>query len=158
MRVPGTWHPATVSTMEWPGNKGESGLYLRYTDGMEEWTAISLFGDTVVEVESTKKMRRSAKDKKRKQGAAESTDKFPESATEWLGYGATVRVKFKGKWCQGTVIGREHEAVMVQYEDGIVTHRPAPRPAHEGMQDKDIQAEDRSGRKVQAGRRHEVPI
>ena len=34
---------------------GELGLYLRYTDGMEEWTAISLFVDTVVEVESTKK-------------------------------------------------------------------------------------------------------
>ena len=123
MGVPGTWHPATVTTMEWPDDKGEPGLYLRYTDGMEEWTAISLFGDTVVEIESTKKVRRSAKDKKRKQGAAGSTDKFPESATEWLGYGATVRVKFKGKWCPGTVIGREHEAVMIQYEDGIKAHR-----------------------------------
>jgi hypothetical protein len=56
MGVPGTWHPATVSTMEWPDDKGEPGLYLRYTDGMGEWTAISLFGDTVVAVESTKKM------------------------------------------------------------------------------------------------------
>jgi hypothetical protein len=74
-----------------------------YTDGtcMEEWTAIGLFGDTVVEIESTKKMRRSAKDKKRKkQDAIEVTDKFPENATEWLGYGATSRVKFKGKWRQ----------------------------------------------------------
>ena len=34
-----------------------------------------------------------------------------------------VRVKFKGKWCQGAVIGREHETVMVQYDDGTVTHR-----------------------------------
>ena len=40
MGVPGTWHPATVSTMEWPDGKGAPGLYLRYTDGMEEWTAI----------------------------------------------------------------------------------------------------------------------
>ena len=74
MGVPGTWHPATVSTMEWPDGKGEPGLYLRYNasihvmDGMEEWTAISLFGDTVVEVESTKKIRCNPKDKKRKQG------------------------------------------------------------------------------------------
>ena len=56
MGVPGTWHPATVTTMEWPDGKGEPGLYLRYTDGTEEWTAISLFGDTVVEIESTKKV------------------------------------------------------------------------------------------------------
>ena len=44
----------------------------------------------MVLVESTKKMRCSAKDKKRKQG------KFHEGATEWLGYGATVEGKFKG--------------------------------------------------------------
>ena len=64
MGVPGTWHPATVSTMEWSEGKGEPGLYLRYTDGVEGWTAISLFGDTVVEVESTKKMRCNPKDRK----------------------------------------------------------------------------------------------
>ena len=88
-----------------------------------EWTAISLFGDTVVELESTKKMRRNSKDKKRKQGVAEGTDKFPEGVTEWLGYGATVKIKFRGKWCMGTVIGRESEGVMVRYADGIGVHR-----------------------------------
>ena len=51
-------------------------MYLGYTDGVEEWTAISLFGDTVGEVESTKRMRCSSKDRKRKQGAAADTDKF----------------------------------------------------------------------------------
>ena len=107
MGVPGTWHPTTVSTMEWPDDKGEPGMYSRYTDGTEEWSAISLFGDTVVEIESTKKMRCNPKDKKRNQGVAEGTDKFPEGVTEWLGYGATVQVEFGGKWCMGTVIGRE---------------------------------------------------
>ena len=34
MGVPGTWHPATVSTMEWPDDKGEPGLYLRYNTDM----------------------------------------------------------------------------------------------------------------------------
>ena len=82
-------------------------MYLRYTDGVEEWTAISLLGDTVVEVESTKRVMYNPKDRKRKQGAAAVTDKFPKGVTEWLGYGATVKVKFKGKWCAGTVIGRE---------------------------------------------------
>ena len=77
----------------------------------------------MVLVESTKKMRCSTKDKKRKQGVAEDTDKFPKGATEWLGYGATVKVKFKGKWYTGTVIGREHEGVMVRYADGIGVHR-----------------------------------
>ena len=57
MRVPKTWHPATASTMEWSDDKGEPGLYLSFTDGMEEWTDISLFGDTVIEVGPTKKMR-----------------------------------------------------------------------------------------------------
>ena len=36
MEVPGTWHPATVSTMEWPEDKGEPGLYLEYEDGTME--------------------------------------------------------------------------------------------------------------------------
>ena len=84
MGVPGTWHPATVSVMEWPDDKGEPGLYLRYADGVGEWTAISLFGGTVVEVESTKKIRCNPKDRKRKQGATKDTDKFPEGVTEWL--------------------------------------------------------------------------
>ena len=82
MEVPGTWHPAIVSTIECPDDKGEPGLYLRYTDDTEEWTAISPFGDTVVEVESTKKMRCNHKDKKRKQGVVEGTDEFPEGVTE----------------------------------------------------------------------------
>ena len=54
---------------------------------------------------------------------AKDTDKFPEGATEWLGYGSTVKVKFKGKWCTGTVIGRESEGVMVRYADVIGVHR-----------------------------------
>ena len=53
--------------------------------------------------------------------------KFPEGATEWLGYGSTVKVKFKGKWCTGTVIGREPEGVMVRYADGIGVHRACTR-------------------------------
>ena len=92
MGVPRTWHPATVSSMEWPDGKDEPGLYLRYTDGVEEWTTISFFGDTAVEVEPTKSMRCSSKDRKRKQGTAADTDKFPEGVTEWLGYGASVKV------------------------------------------------------------------
>ena len=98
-------------------------MYLRYTDGVEEWTAISLFEDTVVEVESTKRMRCSPKDRKRKQGVAADTDKFPEGVTGWLGYRATRKVKFKGKWCTGTGIGREPAEMMVQYADGIGVHR-----------------------------------
>ena len=54
------------------------------TDDMDGWTAINPFGDTVVEVESTKKMRYNPKDKKRKQGVAEGTDRFSEGVTEWL--------------------------------------------------------------------------
>ena len=54
---------------------------------------------------------------------AEDTDKFPEGVTEWLGYGATVKVKFGGKWCMGTVKGRESGGVMVWYADGIGVHR-----------------------------------
>lgn len=136
IRVPGTWHPATVSAMEWPDDKGEHGLYLRYVDGTEEWTGISLFGDTVVEMKSTKKLRRNPESRKRKQGAAKDTEKFPKEATEWLGYGARVRVRFGERWCAGTVIGREHEGAMVQYKDG--TDWGPPRPAHEGLQNKNI--------------------
>ena len=54
---------------------------------------------------------------------AEGTDKFPEGVTEWLGYGATFKVKFKGMWCMGTVIGREPKEVMVRYADVIGVHR-----------------------------------
>ena len=66
-------------------------MYLRYTDGVGEWTAMRLFGDTVVEVESTKKMRRNAKDKKKKQGVAGGTHKFPENVTRQSGWDVELR-------------------------------------------------------------------
>ena len=96
--VPGTWHPAIVSDMEWPDDKGEPGLYLKYaTDGLEEWTAMSLFGDTVLPIETTKKMRHNVKDRKRKQDCVEYTEQFPREATDWLGHGATIKVKWGGQ-------------------------------------------------------------
>ena len=59
---------------------------------------MSLFGDTVEPIpKTTKRMRHNMKDKKRKQDQVEGTEKFPQGTTEWLGYGATVRAKFKGK-------------------------------------------------------------
>ena len=95
LKVPGTWHPATVSNMEWPEDKGEPGLYLKYAaDGLEEWTAMSLFGDTVLPIETTKKMKPNVNDRKRKQDCVEYTEQFPREATEWLGYGATLKVKW----------------------------------------------------------------
>ena len=81
----------------------------------------------MVEVEPTKKMRCNPKDKQRKQGVAEGTDKFHEGATEWLGYGAAVKVKFKGEWCTVTVIGRKPEGVVIRYADGIGVHRDLHR-------------------------------
>ena len=127
MKVPGTWHPATVSTMEWPEDRGEPGLYLKYAaDGFEEWTAISLFGDTVLPIESTKKMKPNVNIKKRKQDQVEYTEHFPKEATEWLGYGAQVKVKWGSKWIPGTVVGREPGGIMVKYEgrkqDSIGVH------------------------------------
>ena len=58
---------------------------------------------------------------------AEGTDKLPEGVTEWLGYGATIKVKFGGKWCMGTVIGREPYGPVREWDRG------PPRPAQKGV-------------------------
>ena len=136
--VPGTWHPATAPTMRWPGGKGGPGLCLRCTDGVKEWAAISLFGDTVVLVESTKKMRCSTKDKKGKQGVAGGTDKPPEGAAGWLGHGATVQVTSKGR--SGGARARSQGGILREYCNGPLHRwgRGLPWPAHEGMQNKYI--------------------
>ena len=96
-KVKGTWHSAGTTNTEWPEEKGIPGVYLEYTDGIVEWTAMDLFGDTVQLIPpKTKRMRHNTRDKKRKQDQAlEYTETFPEEATEWLGYGSLLRVKFR---------------------------------------------------------------
>ena len=79
-------------------------------------------GDTVLPIETTKKMKHNVKDKKRKQDCVEYTEQFPQEATDWLGYGATIKVKWGAKWLKGVVIGREPEGIMVKYGGGIGVH------------------------------------
>ena len=107
-KVMGTWHSARTTTTEWPEEKGIPGVYLEYTDGIVEWTAMDLFGDTIQIIPATtKKMRHNKKSRKRKQDQAlEYTEAFPEEATEWLGYGSLISVKFRSGWYPGQVIGR----------------------------------------------------
>ena len=109
-KVKGTWHSARTTTTEWPEEKGIPGVYLEYTDGIVEWTAMDLFGDTVQVImipANTKKTRRNTKSRKRKQEQPpEYTEIFPEEATEWLGYGSLISVRFGSRWCPGRIIGR----------------------------------------------------
>ena len=123
-KVKGTWHSARTTNMEWPEEKGIPGVYLEYTDGVVEWTAMDLFGDTVQIIPTkTKKMKHNQKNKKRKQDQAPGyTETFPAEATEWLGYGSLVKVKFKSEWCPGQVIGRGAKGILVQYSDGVGEH------------------------------------
>ena len=57
------------------------------------------FGDTVQMVpKTTKKMKHNTKNKKREHGQAPAyTETFPVGATEWLGYGSLLDVKFKSR-------------------------------------------------------------
>ena len=64
-KVKGTWRSARTRSMEWTEEKGIPGVYLEYTDGIVEWTAMDLFGDTVQIIPNkTKKMRHNQKDRK----------------------------------------------------------------------------------------------
>ena len=48
--------------------------------------------------ETTKKMKHNTKNKKREHGQAPAyTETFPVGATEWLGYGSLLDVKFKSR-------------------------------------------------------------
>jgi hypothetical protein len=67
-------------------------------------------------------MKHNAKDKKRKQDQVEYTEQFSQEATDRLGYGATMKVKWAAKWLKGVVIGREPEGITVKYGDGIRVH------------------------------------
>ena len=51
-------------------------------------------------------------------------EQFPKEATEWLGYGARLQVRFGKGWCVDKVhvVGRERGKVMVEYADGVGTH------------------------------------
>ena len=123
-KVKGTWHSARATNAEWPEEKGVPGVYLEYTDGIVEWTAMGLFGDTMqIILPKTKRMKHNRKDKKRKQDQAlEYTETFPEEATEWLGYGSLMKVKFRSGWHPGQVIGRDTKGILVQYSDGVGEH------------------------------------
>ena len=122
----GTRHSARTTTTEWPDEKGIPGVYLHveYTDGIVEWTAMDLFGDTVQIIPAkTKKMRHNTRSRKRKQDQSlEYTERFPEEATEWLGYGSLVSVKFNSRWCPRQVTSRGERGVLVQYSDGVGEH------------------------------------
>ena len=64
-KVKGTWHSARTANTEWPKEQGIPGVYLEYTDGIVEWTAMDLFGDTIQIIPTmTKKMKHNTKDKK----------------------------------------------------------------------------------------------
>ena len=125
-KVKGTWHSARTTDTEWPEEKRIPGIYLEYTDGVHvvEWTAMDLFGDTVQMIPAkTKKMKHNRKNKKRKHEQAPGyTETFPEEATEWLGYGSLLKVRFKSKWRPGQVIGRGTKGILVQYSDGVGEH------------------------------------
>ena len=57
-KMKGTWHSARTTNTEWPEEKGIPGVYLEYTDGIVEWTAMDIFGDTVQVIPTTtKKMK-----------------------------------------------------------------------------------------------------
>ena len=81
---------------------------LEYTDGIVEWTAMDLFGDTLQMIpKTTKKMKHTTKNKKKKHEHAPAyTETFPMEATEWLSYGSLLSVKFKSRWYPGRAIGR----------------------------------------------------
>ena len=85
---------------------------------------MDLFGDTVQIIPArTEKMKHNKKSKKRKQEQPpEYTETFPKEATEWLGYGSLISVKFKSRWCTGQVLGRGEEGILVQYSDGVGEH------------------------------------
>ena len=68
-------------------------------------------------------MKHNKKNEKRKhEQAPEYTETFPEEATEWLGYGSLLTVKFKSRWCPGQVIGRGAKGILVQYSDEVGEH------------------------------------
>ena len=122
-KVKGTWYPATTTTMEWPEDKGIPGIYLKYEDGTEEWAAMDLFGDTIERITPiTQGALLEKKKRKRKHLIIEHTERFPPETTEWLGYGAKLEVKFRGKWCAGEVIEQQRGGILVQYSDGVCLH------------------------------------
>ena len=124
-KVKGTWHSARATNTEWPEEKFIPGVYLEYTDGIVEWTAMDLFGDTVQIIPpKTEMMKHNRKDKKRKQDQAlEYAETFPEGAAEWLGYGSLLKVKFRSGWHPGQVIGKGSKGILVQlYSDGVGEH------------------------------------
>ena len=68
--------------MEWPEGKGEPELHLKYDeDDTDEWADMRLFGDTVVPIAGTKKMKHNIKDKTRKQDQVVDTETFPHEVT-----------------------------------------------------------------------------
>ena len=82
-KVKGTWHSTRTANTEWPTKKGIPRVYLEYTDGIVEWTAMDLIRDTIQMLPTTtKKMKHNTKCRKRKQDhALEYTKTFPEEAS-----------------------------------------------------------------------------
>ena len=123
-KVKGTWHSARTTNTEWPKGKGIPGVYLVNIDGIVEWTAMDLFGSTVQIIPTMpKKVKHSTRNRKRTlDQALEYTETFPAEATEWLGYGLLLKVKFRSGRYQGQVIGRGKKGVLVQYSEGMGEH------------------------------------
>ena len=82
----GAWHSARTTTTEWPEEKGIPGVHLECTDGIVEWTAMNLFGDTVQvipTISNTKKMKHSMHEGQEQEAGATTgvhTEIFPEGS------------------------------------------------------------------------------
>jgi hypothetical protein len=62
-----------TTTYEWPENQGMPGVYVRYDeDGMEEWNALSLFGDIILAVNPRRAKR-----------GRHLTETFNEFSAQW---------------------------------------------------------------------------
>ena len=119
----GIWQSGRVTELCWPSEQATPGAFIRYdSDHVEEWHSIEMFGDTVELIKVPKDKLKPLNNGTKETVSITHKEQFPKEATEWLGYGASLQVRFGKRWCLGKVIGREGDKVMVSYSDGVGTH------------------------------------
>ena len=100
----GQWFKGKVVNLEWPPGSGIPGAWIKYEDGSVHWHGMDLFDTTI---------------KPRNAHKRDHTHTWPVAATEWLGVGSRVSVRWPAAgWHRGKVIGSDRHGVIVGYGDG----------------------------------------
>ena len=67
---------------------------------------VEMFGDTI-ELITVPKDKHKTINGDKKAVTITHQEQFPKEATEWLGYGDELQVRFGKRWCVGKVVGGE---------------------------------------------------